>query len=310
MRSGSTLLGRLLGALPGAFNAGEAHTLWFEITKDGRCSCRARLGECPVWRQVIDIVGPQLTARGWSVEEAHLWRERTLALRRLRLIPDRQLSRNGASRQRAQYVELMRLLYLAVADVTGTRTLVDTSKVPAGALLLEGMSPIEGRIVHLVRDPRATVHSWATTKRKELGDEHSGWVHELAARNWGAATASWMAYNAVLSFVVANRSLPYRQVRYEDFCADPTGVMADLAAWCGLDPGALPIDANGVAHLEDGHSASGNADRFSAGAIPISAREEWRAAMGPSKAAAISLMTTPLRSRYSYPPSPIRAGAG
>lgn len=301
MRSGSTLLGRLLGSIPGAFHAGELHNLWYELTVDGRCSCRSPIRICPFWSGVLDAMAPELSAVGWGIAEARAWRERTLSLRRLRLLPSGPLSRGSRARRgQAKYARLARAVYLAVASATGTRVVIDSSKVPAGALLLEGMEGVDGRVLHLVRDPRATAQSWAAHKGQEFHDGQSGWLQELQPRSAWQATASWMAYNAALSGVVAHRSPPYRLVRYEDLTDAPLATIAALASWCGLDPAGLRMDADGTAHLGLGHSASGNMDRFTDGAVRIEDRNDWRLHMGRPRAAAISLATAPLRRRYSY----------
>lgn len=301
MRSGSTLLGRLLGSIPGAFYAGELHNLWYELAVDGRCSCRSPIRSCPFWSGVLHAMAPELSAVGWGVAEARLWRERTLSLRRLRLLPSGPFSQGSRARGRAKYSRLARAVYQAVASLTGARVVIDSSKVPAGALLLESMEGIDARVLHIVRDPRATAQSWAVHKGREFHDGRSRWLQELPSRSAWQATASWTAYNAVLSGVVAHRSLPYRLVRYEDLTDAPLATMAGLASWCDLDPAGLRMDEDGTAHLAPGHSASGNMDRFADGAVPIEDRNDWRLHTGRPRAAAISLATAPLRRRYSYP---------
>jgi hypothetical protein len=167
--------------------------------------------------------------------------------------------------------------------------------------MLEDMDGIDGRVIHLVRDPRATVHSWADAKRQDFHGPASSWTEELPPRGAVQATTSWIAYNTALSAVVAHRSLPYRLVRYEDLVTDPVATTAAVAAWCGLEPSGLPIEADGTAHLAAGHSPSGNIDRLLAGAVVIAPRDTWHGAMPRRQAEAVSLATAALRWRYAYP---------
>src|SRR5438552_555935 len=52
-RSGSTLLGLLLGKLPGFTFHGELRWLWHSVrAHDELCSCREPYPSCPFWREV------------------------------------------------------------------------------------------------------------------------------------------------------------------------------------------------------------------------------------------------------------------
>ena len=52
-RSGSTLIERLIGQLPGVCPVGELVHLWERgITEGERCGCGEPFRECPFWQQV------------------------------------------------------------------------------------------------------------------------------------------------------------------------------------------------------------------------------------------------------------------
>ena len=52
-RSGSTLLDRMLGQLPGFFSAGEIRDLWQRgLRENALCGCGAPFKECEVWTRV------------------------------------------------------------------------------------------------------------------------------------------------------------------------------------------------------------------------------------------------------------------
>ena len=48
-RSGTTILDRLLGQLPGFFSVGELRSLWDCDPSTRLCSCGHAIAECPVW---------------------------------------------------------------------------------------------------------------------------------------------------------------------------------------------------------------------------------------------------------------------
>src|SRR5207245_1565431 len=49
-RGGTTIVGRLLGALPGFTFAGEVRRIWGRLIPNGQvCGCGRRFEECPVW---------------------------------------------------------------------------------------------------------------------------------------------------------------------------------------------------------------------------------------------------------------------
>ncbi len=53
-RSGSTLLGLMLGKNPGYFNIGEAQNLPWELKKENKlCGCGISLNKCPFWKNII-----------------------------------------------------------------------------------------------------------------------------------------------------------------------------------------------------------------------------------------------------------------
>ena len=74
-----------------------------------------------------------------------------------------QVRRMLASRL-AEYTLRLGKLYRAVQETTGSRVIVDSSKLPSYGYVL-GMTPgVDLYVVHLVRDPRAIAYSWLRKK--------------------------------------------------------------------------------------------------------------------------------------------------
>ncbi len=52
-RSGSTLLGNILGQIDGFFFVSEIHNIWTHIAEDRLCACGQTISRCPVWSEII-----------------------------------------------------------------------------------------------------------------------------------------------------------------------------------------------------------------------------------------------------------------
>src|SRR6266550_3928756 len=64
-RSGSTLLERALGEIPGFVNVGELIDLYRRVAEHGeRCGCGQEFAECPFWSQV-----GERAAGGWQEQK-------------------------------------------------------------------------------------------------------------------------------------------------------------------------------------------------------------------------------------------------
>ena len=92
-RSGSTLLGRLLGALPGAVHVGEVRFLWQRGLIEARlCGCGVPVPECPFWRTVL------AEAYGARRPDPAAVHARLTSVTRLRRVPSWLIGSRGSSR--------------------------------------------------------------------------------------------------------------------------------------------------------------------------------------------------------------------
>src|SRR5579859_7624017 len=125
-RSGSTLAERLLGELPGVCVAGEVVHLWQRgVTDNEKCGCGTEFGRCEFWSAVAESA-----FGGWSKIDVGRVAELRAAVDRTRFIP--RLARRSVAghleRDLAEYTDYYLRLYQAVAEVSGSRTVVDSSK--------------------------------------------------------------------------------------------------------------------------------------------------------------------------------------
>ncbi|HET6531050.1 MAG TPA: sulfotransferase, partial [Actinoplanes sp.] len=92
-------------------------------------------------------------------------------------------------------------------------------------------------------------------------------------------------------------------VRYEEFVADPRGVLATVADFAGH-----PVTEQGLAFASDTaveltaqHTVSGNPVRFTTGRVVLRRDEAWRTELPIGQQRAVSLLAYPLLRRYGYP---------
>jgi hypothetical protein len=300
-RSGSTVLGRILGEAEDAICVGEARYLWSRgLLHNVECGCGARFRDCPFWT----AVGEQAFG-GWERIDTELLVEMDRAIILLRTLPfhwaPRLRPRFGAAI--GAYVSWLSALYPAIARVAGVTTVVDTSKDPNFASLLTRMRGVDVRIVHLVRDSRAVAYSWTRSKRMPgaIGGE------EFMPRFPAADTAArWVVWNLAFHALAARRS-PYMLLNYENFVADPEATLRRLGDFAGkpLLPAAAGLDGNRV-RLGEHHIFSGNPMRSRTGWLEIRRDDEWKAAQLRRDFAKVTAISLPLLRLYRYPTVPRR----
>jgi hypothetical protein len=292
-RSGSTLLGQILGQIEGFHFLGEVMHAWRGL-RDRPCGCNTPVQDCDFWAAVRrklggedrPIAGPELFGAG--------------QLARWRYMPQTLAPRPRlASRFRAQWRSRERL-YEAVAAVSGARVVVDSSKSPVYGRMLSLLPALDLHVVHLVRDARAVAHSW---NRLKPTPQVAG--RPYMRRHPAAVVAiRWMISN--LGAELFCRRVPdrYLRLRYEDLIARPReaieGILASIAE-ARLD---LPFREERMVALSPTHSVWGNPDRFKTGLIDLRLDDEWERAMRPRDRRVVTTLTWPLLLRHGYVNAP------
>jgi len=286
-RNGSTIIGNLLNEVPGFVHVGELHFLWKNAYGNGsntRCGCGLDLVRCPIWSKVLaaelppgadpEVHARQVRQRQWgSLRTRHTWR----------------VLRDGlGSEVRREHARTMARTYRAIADVTGSRVIVDSTKIPGEAALLTNVDGIDPLYLHLVRDPRAVAHSWSRQK---------DYVYVMPPAR---STAYWVGFNLASRAIVKRH--PDRSVvmRYEDFIQDPAATIGSLIELCGGDPSHNPVRGR-VAELRPNHTVTGNPDRFRTGPTEIRAFDgSWQTELSTRAKLATLALSWPLLKRYGY----------
>ncbi len=298
-RSGSTILERLLGELPGVCSAGELVHLWQRgIIETERCGCGTPFDRCLFWHEV-----GQLAFGGWDeVDVGRIVRLRQLVDR------NRYIPRLAAPALRPairaaveEYVGYYQRLYFAIANVSGSPTVVDSSKHASLAFCLRWGTGLDLRVVHVVRDSRAVAHSWARQVRRPDTDAAS----YMTTYSPVVAAEQWNAQNSALQ-LLRWEGVPTLLVRYEDLVSSPSAALTRIADFAGIEVGATGLSFLGSdgnqpwAVLQASHTASGNPMRFDTGRIAIRADERWRMMMPGGQRRTVTTLTLPLLARYGY----------
>lgn len=301
-RSGSTLLGNLLGSVPGFVAVGEVVQLWTKILIPGwLCGCGRTLVECPIWGETLARLG--LAPQAPEV--------RRMASEILRAIRSHHLPLFFTERGRARLAPTslrtgLGQLYRTLADVAGADVLVDTSKLPSYGRALDVVDALDVRVLHVVRDPRAVAFSWRRNKRHRTAAGSGAGPTEtdkaLEVARFGAARSvfAWTLANLETEILWRGaRADRYLMIRYEDFVREPAEALRRIVAFVGAPSEGLPIKGR-RARMTANHAVAGNPNRHAGSEVEIREDVEWLAQMPPSRRALVTTMTTPLRARYGY----------
>jgi Sulfotransferase family len=295
-RSGSTLLDRMLGELPGFVSTGEVRFIWQRGLVENRlCGCGEPFRECPFWRSV----GEEAFG-GWDALDAEEVVALDRAANRHRYIPlllAPRLSRSFEARLQ-RYVDILGPLYAAIDRVSGGACIVDSTKDPPFAFLLKRVPTIDLRIVHLVRDSRGVAFSWTKQVRRPEKDEVVRFMDTYHPVEMGVR---WVVYNACFH-LFGRLGVPRLMTRYEEVVASPRREIERMVALVGADVDPEAFDFLNGRRVELGvhHTISGNPMRFQRGAVELAVDEEWRSRLSPVHRRMVSLFTFPLLVRYGY----------
>jgi len=258
-RAGSTLLERVLNASPTAFALGEFHCLWRLPAERIVCACGQPFVRCGFWTETMARSG--LGEAGLArlrLLEAKVARSLFIARRRFSLAA---LRRDADVRD---YLTLQQQVFDAVAQVTGARHLIDSSKAGPRAWLM-GTEP-NNLLLHLHRDAVDVIASWRQPK----------WDPSLNApmHKPSVSAAAWDWIKAEAWAGALGRQRTVRRIDYATLARAPQQALRDAL---GSDAPSLIdsipwLDECRVPPAAEYHSLNGNPDRFSAGPITIAAR--------------------------------------
>lgn len=279
--TGSTLLGHMLGELEGAAYCGEiCHTWKRGILENRVCTCGATFRDCLFWSAVVEQLPVDTDEKAAALASTH---RRVTHFRERAAAPLRR-SVEAKRREFEDYAHATLDLYQGVATVAETRLVIDSSKSPLHARFLDDLPGVDVGVVHLVRDPSATAHSFR--RRKQLG--YTG-VFTRSLR--------WLTWNLTCERLA--RRLPYVRVRYEDLIARPAEAIERITRALEL-PFTPPRFEGSAVDLTPKHIFSGNRARGESGLVALRRDDEWREQLPAGMRAVTRATTLPRLARYGY----------
>jgi hypothetical protein len=289
-RSGTTLLGDMLGSTGGAQHVGELEYLRWPRHPSGLCGCGRAFEDCDYWRPVLDSDFP--------FEEWHDLRYRTARSKRLPLDLVRFKTRGEVSRYARMTADLYRRIWVA-----SPLPIVDSSKRPSAVFAAAASGEVDLHVLHVVRDPRAIAYSLAYRPKRHGADGEGKPMRRRSIRD---ASLRWLVIHSAIEGVVRPMvpSSRYLRLRYEDLAAEPARCFDEVAAWAGVEQRNRPfVDASTVS-LSPTHTAMGNPNRFTRGAVQVRPDMTWRTELPEREKAVVTGITSPLLLRYGYPIKP------
>ena len=303
-RSGSTLLDRMLGQVPGVLSTGELARVWDSGARDNQlCGCGQPFLACPFWSEV-----GRVAFGGWETLDVARLVELQHTVRRHRYLPLIVQPRlSGRFQERLhEYEELTRRLYAAIHEVSGCAVLVDSTKEASYAYLLRRIMPERLRLVHLLRNSAGVAFSW--TKQVKMPDRSDRDVH-LPRYHPARMAMRWVVYNGLFDALSSTGTLTMR-THYEDLVRDPKAHLAEILRFAGLEGSdeQLSFIRDGKVELMPGHTVAGNPMRFAGGAMALRIDDEWKTRMPRQHQLVVKLLSSPGLLRYGYLHGTSRAG--
>lgn len=293
-RSGSTLISRVLGHVPGLCAVGELRYLWDQgVRRNRMCGCSLRFHDCPFWAQV----GKEAFG-GWERVDVREAVDLHRTIERNRYLP--LLVAPGASpsfrRRLRRYAEITGRVYQGVRAASGCEVVVDSSKFPSTAYFLRHVPDVDLRVVHLIRSSHGVCYSW----QKQVAREDRG-GRAMARHSPTQAALEWVGFNFATD-ALRLAGVPSTLLRYEEFVARPRAEVERVLAFLGrtAPPEDLSFIGEDAVDLGPDHSVAGNPVRLRTGAQRLTLDEEWRTALPSGTRRLVTVLTAPGIARYGY----------
>jgi hypothetical protein len=288
-RSGSTVIDSILGTLEGVSSFNEIYRLWEEgFVNNNVCPCGNRFKECEFWTAVVrEAFGKKIDIE--YVMNLHNNVDHSRHLLKIFTGIHGPEFKNKLN----EYKKILKALYFALAKVGGKNIIVDSSKVPSRALILNQIPGIEIHAVHLVRDVHATVYAW----KKKKPNPATG--NALPQYSTVRSVFFWQVRNIFAELLAMK--MPCKRILYEDFAKHPQETLQSLIDTLKPTMGKKLkfVDSKSI-NLGTSHSMGGNPRRFSSGVTRIQLDQEWMLKLDSRTRRIVTMMSFPLLSRYGY----------
>lgn len=295
-RSGSTILGNVLGQTEGFFHGGELRHIWDRgLIKNWLCGCDSPFQECEFWREVFQNAFGGME----RIDAPEMIRLRELSSR-THHVP-LMLTHPGErllAKRRKTYLENLGRLYRAIQLRAGSRVIVDSSKYPSYAHVLDTIPGVDLHVVHLIRDPRAVTYSWQRKKVQTGAGENPKTPVYMRQYDTLGSILRWGVQNVATEMLWKRLPERYMALRYEDFVAKPRETIGSVLDMVQEGSSESPFVSEREVELGINHTISGNPCRLQTGTVKLVPDEEWRTKMQKRDRTLVTTLTWPLLLRY------------
>jgi hypothetical protein len=294
--SGSTVVDIVLGDHPNITGVGELHKLprsgWVH-NDSRRCACGSPVHECPYWTEVFRLWTKRVGADGL---DAYIGRQNGFERSRSQW-PHLLLESRRRSADFRSYADMTAALYEAIGEVSGTRTIIDSSKPAIRNYALLQNDRLDVRVIHLIRDGRAVV--WSKLKARARDVDSGIPTDQPATPSW-RTSLGWVMTNLESEWV-ARRAGRGRVLRltYELFVERPLEALERIAELIEEDLSCVATHIEEGRPMEAGHNVGGNRLRMSR-RIVLRPDFEWREKLPAGEAKTFWRVAGWLARRYGY----------
>ena len=297
-QSGSTVFTNMLGEQEGWWSVGELRRLYEALEVGLKCGCGELMSECPFWTRVRASVAEHAPfvpeERFVELQRRHVQIRPGPMLRMLTSRPDAP----GRPSPPLVCAETIASAYRAAAAESGAKVLVDASKGPHDAYLVDKFTDLDLFVVHLVRDPRGGAFSWRRWRRTTAPAHRYQPTPRYPLLFY---LARWMARNTIAELILRRRlGRRYVRIRYEDFAREPAETASRVCEHAGEPPQEIPGLARGIVDFGVHHTVGAVPARVQRGPTAIEPSLDWRSEMPVREKAFATLVTLPLLLRYGY----------
>jgi hypothetical protein len=220
----------------------------------GNCEKMFFVGELDRWLPTngTPVIGGTERTRFWNAVRNQMDVDRDLLGDRARDSLERGLGPlrigkwPGRRRLRRRYRKAMGELYTTIARVAGATHIVETSHFPLRARELKAIGELDVYLLFLVRHPQSMLASFTrTVGRNDLAER---WRRVLSTN-----ADIWLTHLLATWVFLRHRSDRRLFMHYEDFTADPNGVLQQI-----LDMSDSPAAIPDLSALATGFPMGGN----------------------------------------------------
>ena len=294
-KSGSTLMGAILGGSPEIFFAGELYRfpkpIWIPGDPARMCSCGRSVLECPLWSSVRDEYEP-------THELAALRAGQRRFERASRFLATWRDSRRGRS-DFVGHVAAMDDLVALLARKTGARVVVESGFAAVRGWVYRQSRPERLRVkyLHLVRDGRAFL--WSEVRLTDVPEDGGWWV-----RTPPVIVARWVVMNLLAIALCGQDPSRYLRVRYEELVTAPRATLRRIGEFVGVDLGEVIEKLEGRISIPQRHIAAGSWHRMD-GPVVLRPDFSWRTGLPRSTQALYWVTTGWLARLFGYRRRPV-----